>query len=177
MSENSNFEENDYISFDGEKLRIFFIEHLDKIYCAKLHLITRHPTLLEQAYFSDLKSAIIQTITHVEQEISRMEMIYTILDSEYSDCNAKGLNGLIEDAFHAIAKQAADRELRDLSILFYLQNIESVEMASFQILQMAAVKFKNKQIQKLLKENYEEAKADRTLFLLISGKYITSTTD
>ncbi|MDO7743345.1 MAG: DUF892 family protein, partial [Pedobacter sp.] len=59
-----------------------------------------------------------------------------------------------------------------LSIIFYLQNIESVEMASFQILQMAAVRLNNKHISQLLKENYEEAKSDRTLLLLISSKYI-----
>jgi len=46
-------------------------------------------------------------------------------------------------------------------------------MASFQVLQMAAVKLKNKQIKQLLKENYDEAKADRTLLLLIAAKYIT----
>ena len=175
MSKEDNHPGNEHISFDEEKLKIFFIEHLDKIYCAKLHLITRLPKLLEQAYYSDLKSAIVETVDHVEQEISRMEMMYTILEANYSDCDSKGLNGLIEDAYIAIQKQGPDRELRDLSILFYLQNIESVEMASFQILQIAAVKLKNKQIASLLKENYEEAKADRTLFLLISSKYITTT--
>jgi hypothetical protein len=49
-----------------------------------------------------------------------------------------------------------------------------MEMASFQVLQMAAVKFKNKQIKQLIKENYDEAKADRTLLLLITAKYITA---
>ena len=175
MSVDKNRRSQENINFDGEKLKTFFIEHLDKIYCAKLHLITRLPKLLEQAHYSDLKSAIIETVNHVELEISRMEMMYTIMDEEYSDCNADGLNGLIEDAFSAIQKQGLDRELRDLSILFYLQNIESVEMASFQILQMAAVKLNNKQIATLLKENYEEAKSDRTLFLLIASKYITAT--
>ena len=80
----------------------------------------------------------------------------------------------IEDAFEAINEQSGESELRDLSIIFYLQNIESVEMASFQILQMAAVKLKNKHVDQLLKENYNEAKADRTLLLLISSKYITN---
>ncbi|SOD13794.1 DUF892 family protein [Pedobacter xixiisoli] len=170
----TNNHDSQNINFDGDKLKAFFIEHLDKIYCAKVHLITRLPKLLEQAHFADLKSAILETIIHVENEISRMEMIYTVLDSNYSDCNAKGLTGLVEDAFEAMQKQGKDRELRDLSILFYLQNIESVEMASFQILQMAAVKLKNNQIVTLLKENYEEAKANRTLFLLIASKYITA---
>jgi ferritin-like metal-binding protein YciE len=73
-----------------------------------------------------------------------MELNYRILDSNYSDCNTKGLTGLVEDAFTAIQEQGKDKELRDLSILFYLQNIESVEISSFQILQMAAVKLKDK---------------------------------
>jgi len=170
----NNSPERGNINFNEDKLRTFFIGHLDKIYCAKVHLITRLPNLLQQAHFEDLKSAILETIGHVEQEISRMELIYMILDANYSDCNTKGLTGLVEDTFAAIKEQGADKELRDLSILFYLQNIESVEMASFQILQMAAVKLKNKQIATLLKENFEEAKADRTLFLLIASKYITA---
>ncbi|MET1054208.1 MAG: DUF892 family protein [Pedobacter sp.] len=173
MSE-KNRSEVQNMSFNEDKLKAFFIGHLDKIYCAKVHLITRLPQLLELAHFRDLRAALIETIKHVEQEISRMELIYGILDSNYSDCNTRGLKGLVEDAFTAIQEQGKDMELRDLSILFYLQNIESVEMSSFQILQMAAVKLKDKQIASLLKTNYEEAKADRTLFLLIASKYITA---
>jgi ferritin-like metal-binding protein YciE len=63
-------------------------------------------------------------------------------------------------------------ELQDLSIIFYLHNIENVEMVSFQILQMAATKLKDRQISNLLQENYDQAKADRVLLLLISSKYM-----
>lgn len=162
------------MNLDREKIEIFFIEHLDKIYCAKQHLISRLPQLVEQAAFADLKEGIINTIENVKTEITRMDMIYELMDISYSDCATKGLAGFIEDAFIAIEKQGPDVELRDLSSLFYLQNIESVEMASFQILQMTAVKLKNKQIGKLLKENYEQAKSNRTLLLLIASKYIIS---
>lgn len=162
------------MNLDREKLEIFFIEHLDKIYCAKQHLISRLPQLAEKANFSDLKDAIINTIENVKTEITRMDMIYELMDVTYSDCATKGLIGFVEDAFVAIERQGPDMELRDLSSLFYLQNIESVEMASFQILQMTAVKLKNKQIGKLLKDNYEQAKSNRTLLLLIASKYIIS---
>jgi len=162
------------IRFDQNKLKTFFLSHLDKIYSAKQHLIGRLPELLAQASFADLRAAIIQTVEHVENEVSRMELMYTKLDSPPPDFNEKGLSGIVEDAFQAIKEHGSDKELRDLSILFYLQNIESLEMASFQVLQMAAVKLKDKQVATLLKENYEEAKADRTLFLLITGKYITA---
>ena len=49
-----------------------------------------------------------------------------------------------------------------------------MEVSSFQVLQMAAIKLQNKQIKQLIKENYAEAKADRTLLLLITAKYITA---
>lgn len=162
------------INLGSEKLKFFFIKHLDRIHAAKLHLVSRLPGLAQEVQFADLKYAINETVANVEKQIARMEVIYTLLDAEVSRGSIHGLTGLIEDAFEAIDEQDWEPELQDLSIIFYLQNIESVEMASFQILQMAAVKLKNKQIDQLLKENYDEAKADRTLLLLISAKYITN---
>lgn len=162
------------ISLGSQKLKVFLIKHLDRIYCAKRHLVTRLPEIAEEAEFADLKIAINETVSNVEKQIARMEVIYSLLDAEVSKGSIHGLTGLIEDAFEAINEQRGEAELRDMSIIFYLQNIESVEMASFQILQMAAVKLKNKHINQLLKENYDEAKADRTLLLLISSKYITN---
>jgi len=162
------------INLGSEKLKLFFIKHLDRIYAAKLHLVSRLPGIAEEVEFSDLRNAILETVADVEKQIARMELIYSLLDAEVSKGSIHGLSGLIQDAFEAINEQRGEPELRDLSIIFYMQNIESIEMASFQILQMAAVRLKNKHISQLLKENYEEAKADRTLLLLISSKYITN---
>jgi ferritin-like metal-binding protein YciE len=161
------------IKFGHEKLKIFFLSHLDRIYCAKEHLIKKLPELKTWATFKELNQAIEETIANVEKQIARMELIYTLLDAEASDENCSGLKGLVEDAFSAIEKQSQDMELRDMSILFYLQNIESLEMASFQVLSIAAFKLKNNQIKQLLTENFEEAKESRTLLLLISAKYVS----
>lgn len=157
-----------------EKLRTYFINNLDKIYAAKTHLVKHLPEIAEEAHFSDLRSAILETLEDVEKQIARMEIIYSMLDAERSEGNFSGLAGLVDDAFEDIKLHGNDPELRDLSIAFYLQNIESIEMASFQVLEMAAVKFKNKQIKQLIKENYDEAKDDRTLLLLITAKYVTA---
>lgn len=174
MDDESNEKPSNRIKLGSKKLKTFFIDHLNRIYSAKLHLIERLPLLYHEAYFSDLQTTIAETVENVEKQIARMEMIYALLDKDVTPANVLGLTSLIDDAFEAIQRQKGDLALRDLSIVFYLQNIESVEMASFQILQMAAVKIKNQQVVQLLKENYEEAKADRTLFLLISTKYITN---
>ncbi|RBQ08926.1 DUF892 family protein [Pedobacter miscanthi] len=162
------------INLGSERLKVFFIKHLDRIYGAKLHLVSRLPGLAGEAGFADLRNAIAETVADVEKQIARMELMYSLLDAEVSGGSIHGLTGLIQDAFEAINEQIGEPELRDLSIIFYLQNIESVEMASFQVLQMAAVKLKNKHISQLLKENYEEAKADRILLLLVSSKYMTN---
>lgn len=164
------------MEISSKKILEFFIDHLHKIYCAKSHLVAKLPALTKWAHYLDLKEALGQTLENVKMEISRMDIIYAMLDADYSDCSTKGLIGLVSDAFDAIEKQDYDPEIRDLSILFYLQNIESVEMASFQVLQMTAVKLKNKQIGELLRENYELSKSNRTQLLLVATKYITSVT-
>ena len=163
----------DRVNLGSNQLERFFITHLDRIYAAKKHLITKLPILAAEAKFSDLKHAIEETMQGVQNQIARMQMIYTLLDADVSTGSIHGLIGLVDDAFEAIKQQDGEAELQDLSIIFYLQNIESVEMASFQILRMAAVKL-DKQVSTLLKENYEEAKSDRALLLLISSKYIVN---
>ncbi|MCX2480623.1 DUF892 family protein [Pedobacter sp. MC2016-15] len=164
----------DRINLSSEGLQKFFVTHLDRIYAAKMHLLSKLPSMVFQAEFPDLKNAIAETTENIQKQIARMQMIYTLLDAEVNTGSIHGLTGLINDAYEAIEEQSGEPELQDLSIIFYLQNIESVEMASFQILQMAAVKIKNSQVSKLLEENYIEAKSDRTLLLLISSKYMTS---
>jgi ferritin-like metal-binding protein YciE len=153
-------------------LEKFFLHHLNKIYTAKTLLVTELPELMDNAHFSDLRDAIHQTIEDVKQQIIRMNKIYEVLPIVFSKVPSKGLKGLIQDSFSEIKMHSNNAELRDMSILFYLQCIESIEMASFQILEMASVKLQNKQIKDLIKANYEDAKADRTLFLIISAKYI-----
>jgi ferritin-like metal-binding protein YciE len=163
----------DKIKVGSEKLKTFFVKHLNRIYYAKAHLVTKLPQIEDEVNFRDLQLAIRETVDDVGKQMARMELIYTLLDASIGTGSIHGLTGLVDDAFEAIREQAGEAELRDMSIIFYLQNIESVEMASFQVLQMAAVKLKNKQVKQLLQENYDEAKADRTLLLLIAAKYIT----
>ncbi len=162
------------IDLGSKNLKEFFVRHLDRIYAAKRHVVAKLPSIENEAAFADLKETICETITDTEKQLTRMELIYSMLDETPSSASINGLSGLIEDAFEAINQAQGEPEMRDLSIIFYLQNIASIEMSSFQVLQMAAVKLKNKHINKLLKENYDDAKADRTLLLLICSKYITN---
>lgn len=165
---------NNQINLDKGDLVNFFIHHLNKIYSAKTHLLKRLPEIMYEAHFSDLEEAIFETIKVVEHQRERMKAIYDLLEVNIDSGSFNGLLGLIDDSFADIKSQTSNPELRDMSILFYLSNIEATEMASFQILQLLAVKLKNEEIKSLIKENYDEAQADKTLLLLITTKYLVT---
>ncbi len=162
------------IELGSDRLRKFFIDNLDRIYCAKKHMVDRLPEIADEAYFSDLNHAIHETVDDVKKQIVRMDDIYASLGAKNSTTGCTGLAAMVEEAFTAIKEQKEDPALRDMSILFYMQNMESIEVASFQVLQMMAVKLKNQEIQQLLKENFDEAKDDRILLLMIMAKYVVS---
>ncbi|AYL95230.1 DUF892 family protein [Mucilaginibacter celer] len=172
MSEPVNIEKTSGYVLKPDQLRIFFTDHLSRIFCAKSHLFERLPELADEAHFKDLKQAVLETWEDIGKQIARIEEIFTLLDEAPSLRNCEELIVFIESGFSGIYHKKENLELRDLSILFYLSVIESVELSSFKLLQMAAVKLPDKRIQQLLKENFDESKADRSLFVLIAARYV-----
>src|ERR1700712_832412 len=94
------------INLGSEKLKLFFIKHLNRIYYAKLHLISRLPDLADEVHYADLKSAIIETVNDVEKQLARLELIYTLMDEQISQGSIHGLAGLIDDAFESIKEES-----------------------------------------------------------------------
>ncbi|RFZ91311.1 DUF892 family protein [Mucilaginibacter conchicola] len=163
------------IELGQTNLTAFFIDHLNVIYAAKAHLVDKLPVIAAHVHYIDLHEAILETVSDVQKQMVRMEMVMAMMDARITKENCAAMIGMIDDVFASIQHYTGrDRGLRDLSIANYMQQIESVEMASFQILEMAAVKLKDKQVKQLLKECYNEARTDRTLMLLIATKYITA---
>ncbi len=158
-------------SMDVLELREFFLIHLNKIYCAKSHLGERLPEIADQAGYRDLKNAILETLEDVVKQISRIEEIFVMLDSIPSLDGSDFLVNLVEDGFNSIHGYENTKK-RDLSILFYLMLIESIEISSFKILMIAASEMPDVGVRQLLKENFDESKADKELLLLITSKYM-----
>ena len=154
------------------KLKQFFLDHLDRIYCAKSHMTDSFSAIAKQAHFSDLYLAIMETVDDVKRQICRMDEIYALLGTQCNNSSCGGMIGMLAEAVIDINEITDDVLLRDMAILFYLQNIESIETASFQVLQIIAKKFNNPQVSQLLKENFDEADDDRGLLIIITGKYV-----
>ena len=69
------------INLGSKKLKSFFTNHLNRIYFAKAHLVSKLPLLKDEVSFSDLRHAIQETVEDVEKQMARMELIYELLDT------------------------------------------------------------------------------------------------
>ena len=101
-----------------------------------------------------------------------MRQIYIQLDAFYQEESCVGLAGILDEAFQSIGKPGDSPALRDLSILFYMQNIESIEAASFNMLMRVADRLQRPDIEQLLRECFDEAKDDKALFRQITQNYL-----
>ena len=150
----------------------FFLINLDRVFCVKSHLAERLPELADQSDFGDLKYAVLETLDDINKQIARIDEIYVLLNVEPSVENCEVLIGFVENAFSEVHQQRFDPRMRDMAILYYMSLIESIEMASFNLLRIAAVEIPDAHIRQLLLESYDESKADSELFLQIASKYI-----
>ena len=154
------------------ELTRYLLSHLNRIYCAKSELVDKLPQLEKQAHFLDLQQAINETVEDVREQLKRMQRIFILLDSYYTYESCIGLQGMLDEAFQSIGPQSGEASLRDFSILFYMENIESIEKASFKMMMLVADKLHNSEVVQLLRECYDEAIEDLILFRQIADAYV-----
>lgn len=159
-------------ALSSRELRHFFISHLNRIYCAKSQLAEKLPELGKRTHFLDLQQAIEETVEIVENQLARIKEIYVRLDDFYHMENCTGLIGVLDEAFQSIGSPGDSPALRDLSVLFYMQNIESIEIASFRMMLMVADQLKTEDVVQLLRECYDEALDDKILLNAITANYL-----
>lgn len=155
-----------------ERLHRFFISHLDRIYCAKTHMLDLFRNIAELAHARDIYLAVQETADDIQKQIARMEEIYNIMSAGYNESTCVGMVSMLDEARAAVHDAELEGPLRDLSILFYLQNIESIEAASFQVLQLVSRSLDMPEVEQLVRENFDEAKEDRALLMTIARQYV-----
>ena len=150
----------------------FFTFHLNRLYYAKSHLIGKLPEMQKLSRIPTLTAALEKMAEDLRLQVNRIELIFTLLDKGLDFDAALSINRMAE-CIYQDASKAGDGALGNLSILYYLEVLEGIEMSCFKLLRMAAVKLGNRQVKQLLQENYESAKDMRTLLLLIATELIT----
>jgi len=154
-------------------LNKLFLKQLDNIYCIKKHLVNVLPPLADMASFRDLKAAILENTDQLKMQILRMDVIYKIFGAKQKKNKCIGIKTISLEAYIATRVDDQPPIERDMALLIHLQIIESVEMAYFDLLKRIASNLENKEIEMLLKQNFETATKSKKLYELIAKEYIS----
>jgi ferritin-like metal-binding protein YciE len=157
------------LSPGAEKLQSFFMEHLNRLYCAKAHIVERLPDVVEAGRFKSIKSTITETIDLAELQVNKMDQIYCLFNTRYSFENVSGLIDFLERSFTTFQWNMADPDLSSIMIISYLSFIECLEANAVHVLKLLAVKLHNDKLSQLLKDNF--VKVDKSLTFQLTNIY------
>jgi ferritin-like metal-binding protein YciE len=119
-------------------LKRTFLEHLNYIYYGKKHLVDFFTEVRSIATLNVLKHAIQEGIEDTESQINHMEEIYDNISESPSKTNTLGIKALTLEAYLSAIKAGKTQVERDIFILFYLQQIEGIEITYFKVLKNLA---------------------------------------
>jgi ferritin-like metal-binding protein YciE len=126
------------VQIDNFLLKKTFLEHLNYIYLGKHHLLDFFKEVRDIAKLNVLKMALQEGIDDAEDQIMQMDEIYTAIKEKPSKTNTLGLKAMTLEAYLAVIKSGKTPLERDVFILFYLQQIEGIEITYFKVLKNLA---------------------------------------
>jgi len=156
---------------DESLLKQVFIHNLNRIYFGKCYLNTHLDHLISIASFPALQLAMQEFWDDIKNQVTRMEAIYELLDATPSDKNCNPIKSIVKDKF-CLDEEQEMTILIDMDIISYLQLLEHINITACSMLKMIASVLKNKQIEQLLTECFDESIDNDHLFILISKEYI-----
>jgi ferritin-like metal-binding protein YciE len=153
-------------------LKQVFVHNLNRIYFGKCYLNQHLGHLTELASFHALQLALQEFMDDIKKQIARMDEIYTIIGEKPSDKNCNPIKSIVKDNFCLDEDQVMPL-LTDTDIISYVQLLEHINITACRMLKMIAAKQKNKQVEQLLVECFDESIDNDKLFTLISKEYIS----
>ena len=158
------------VQIDNFLLKRTFLEHLNYIYTGKQNLLKFFKEVKDIAKLNVLKMAIQEGIDDTLDQIAQMGEIYMSIDESPSKTKTLGLSALSLEAYLTVIRGGKTPLERDVFILFYLQQIEGIEMTYFNVLKnlARAIGYKYKYLDKPL----DTAAENKLLFESIYKEYI-----
>ena len=159
------------VQIDDKLLKKTFLEHLNYIYFGKKHLLDFFKEIKEIAKLNVLKMAIEEGINDTESQITQMDEIYSSIVETPSKVNTLGLKATTLEAYLVTIRSGKTPLERDVFILFYLQQIEGIEITYFKVLRNLAKAIGYSY--KYLDEPFDLAVENNLLFETIYKEYIS----
>ena len=143
---------------DQSMLKTLFIDELSDVYNAERQLTKALPKLEEAATSPDLAMAFADHLQVTQNQIARLEQIFTILGESIERKQCKGMQGLIEEGDSVIEDTEPGTATRDVALIIAAQKVEHYEIAAYGSLRQIAKTIGKAEISKLLEETLREEK-------------------
>ena len=158
------------VQIDDKLLKKTFLEHLNYIYYGKQHLLDFFNEIVSIASLNVLKQAIQELIDDTESQIKSLDEIYEAIAEKPSKINALSIKATTLEAYLVAIRGGRTPLEKDVLILFYLQQIEGIEITYYKVLKnlAKAIGYSNS----FLDQPFDLAVENRILFEAIYKEYI-----
>lgn len=147
----------------AEGLRDLFVDSLKDIYWAEKALTKALPKMAKNATNANLISAINEHLTVTEDQVARLEDVFTNLGEKAVAKKCDAMEGLIKEG-EGILEETEPGAVRDAGIIAASQKIEHYEIATYGTLVAFAKTLGEAEVAALLEQTLQEEKdADKTL--------------
>jgi ferritin-like metal-binding protein YciE len=152
-----------------ENLQQLFVKELRDLYDAENQITEALPKMIDAAHNTQLKSALQEHLDVTQQQISRLEQIFSKLGEKPTGETCKGMKGVIKEG-NEMVSHGGDPATVDAGIISAAQRVEHYEMAGYGTVRTYAELLGKQDIAKLLQQTLDEEKqADETLTGIARG--------
>lgn len=152
-------------------LKELFVDELKDIYYAEKLLLKALPKMRKACTSPGLAAAFEDHLTVTQNQISRIEQVFEMLDMPAKAKKCEAMEGLVKEANNLIDDLPKGTMVRDAGLIIGAQKIEHYEIAGYGSLVQLAKTMRQTDIADLLAQTLDEEKqADQTLTeLAVSG--------
>lgn len=139
-------------------LKSLLIEELRDIYHAERQLVRALPKLAKAATSSDLREALESHLAETEEQVSRVEQAFEMLNESAKTKTCAGMMGIVEEGSELIKEQDKGAAL-DAGIIAGAQRAEHYEIAAYGSVMAWARALGHDDVAELLSASLDEEKA------------------
>lgn len=152
-----------------------FIDELEDMYSAENQIVKALPKMIKQASLPDLKEGLTNHLEETENQVARLENIFSILGMKATEKECEGMKGILKEGDEMIKNKTKSPTL-DAAIISAAQKVEHYEIASYGTLRSFAKHLDlPEEVADLLQENLdEEGAANKKLTKLADGSFFSA---
>ena len=156
-----------------EALQKLLTNELQDLYDAEQQLVKAIPKMIEAANSSELQEALKEHLSVTQNQVTRLEEIFSELGEKAQKKPCKGMAGIIAEG-EELLKEDFEESTKDAGIIGAAQKVEHYEIASYGTARTLAEFLGHQRAAELLEQTLEEEKEADKLLTQIAESSINS---